>query len=258
MRGFILIDKLQKQPSVDIEAIINKKGIITFLNPYSYLIARRNVNLFNRFDLILLDGISLVLILRFFLFKKVKRFSFDYTSLAQKVFLHAQNSKQSIYLIGSKEKEIGKSITNIEKEFPNIIFCGYRNGYFQDSFEYENVINEIVCLNPDILIVGMGSPLQEKFLEKIKRKGWKGTGYTCGGFLHQTSYGNRYYPKLIDQLNIRFLYRLTKEPHVRKRHIKAFLKFPFIFLYDYILFIINYREIFLKFRDKFWRFTGKR
>lgn len=40
-------------------------------------------------------------------------------------------------------------------------------------------INE---LNPDLVVVGMGAPLQEKFLVDLVGLGWRGRGYTCGVF----------------------------------------------------------------------------
>jgi N-acetylglucosaminyldiphosphoundecaprenol N-acetyl-beta-D-mannosaminyltransferase len=58
----------------------------------------------------------------------------------------------------------------------------------------------------------MGAPLQERFLSQLAANGWTGIGLTCGGFLDQVVQGSDYYPGWVDRLNIRFLYRLGKEP----------------------------------------------
>ena len=79
----------------------------------------------------------------------------------------------------------------------------------------------------------MGAVMQEKFLLKVKRLGYTGIGFTCGGFIHQTARGEAgYYPAWVDRMNIRFLYRMWKEPHTRKRYIMAGLIFPARFVWE--------------------------
>ena len=59
--------------------------------------------------------------------------------------------------------------------------------------------------------------MQEQFLIKVKRIGYQGIGFTCGGFIHQTSKNEiDYYPAWIDKINLRFIYRMYKEKHTRK------------------------------------------
>lgn len=50
----------------------NTNSLNTFLNPYSYLILRKNKNIFKDIDNIYIDGISFVLILKLLLFKNAK------------------------------------------------------------------------------------------------------------------------------------------------------------------------------------------
>ena len=41
-----------------------------------------------------------------------------------------------------------------------------------------------------------------------------------------------YYPKWIDKYNLRFLYRMYKEPHTRMRYLKAGIIFPLRFVWE--------------------------
>ena len=107
----------------------------------------------------------------------------------------------------------------------------YRDGYFSDK-EREDELDLLIKDNPDIVIVGMGTPLQEFFLRDLRELGWQGTGFTCGGYLHQSSNGIDYYPKLIDKLNLRWLYRIYDEPKLFKRYTVDYSKFIFLFAYD--------------------------
>ena len=222
------------QKNVDI--ILNERNkIYTFLNPVSYLTALDNKDLFNQFDGIFADGSLLVAAIKLLYGTKVTRRSFDMTSLAPQLFEYAENSGKTIYIVASKQEETEKAIEIFKERYPNLKFAGYRNGYFSNEEEQEKEAAYITQLNPDFLIVGMGALMQEKFLLKVKNAGYQGIGFTCGGFVHQTSKNEiDYYPKWIDKLNLRFIYRMYKEKHTRKRYMTAAFVFPFRFLAERI------------------------
>ena len=213
--------------------------LYTFLNPYSYLIARRKESLFRNFT-IYIDGILFVYVLRLFGFSHVTRKSFDMTSLAPQVFNRCIENNLSVYIIGSRDNEIRQAIVNLRGCFPDLNIVGYRDGYF-DLQTRNEIIQEIVHLSPDVTIAGMGTPVQEEFLYDLKRNGWGGEGYTCGGFIHQTATKLHYYPKWIDELNLRWIYRVYREPYLLKRYLFEYPKFLVVFLFDYLFDIVNAR-----------------
>ena len=198
----------------------NNKMITTFLNPFSYLLARCNKHQLSHFN-INIDGGLLVILLNLFGFK-YKRKSFDMTSLAPVVFNDAINNNKSIYFIGSKPKVIDLAIKNIQEQFPELNICGYRDGYI-DQNEMVVVLDIINSLKADYVICGMGTPLQEKFLIDLQKSGWTGKGYTCGGFLHQTAAGIRYYPNWVNTLGLRAFFRMYDEPKLIRRY---FIDYP--------------------------------
>jgi len=210
----------------------------TFLNPYSYILARKNKELFKNFN-IKIDGILLVKLLNLIGFKEIKRESFDMTSLAPVVFKEAIKENKSIYFIGTKPKIIDKAIDNIKKSYPKLNIIEFRNGYFQDDNERIRCLKHIKELNPDIVICGMGTPLQEEFLIDLKKIGWDGIGYTCGGFLHQVAKDIHYYPAWINKFNLRWAYRIYDEPKLFRRYFLEYTKFFIYFIIDYI----NYKKI---------------
>lgn len=209
----------------------NTNHIYTFLNPVSYLTALDYQGLFNQFDGIFADGSLLVTAIKLLYGEKVTRRSFDMTSLAPQLFQYAEENRKTIYIVASKQNEVEKAIEIFKERYPSLKFAGFRNGYFSSKEELEKEAEYITQLNPDFLIVGMGILMQEKFLIKVKEKGYQGVGFTCGGFIHQTSKNEiDYYPKWIDKLNLRFIYRMYKEKHTRKRYFIAAFVFPIRFL----------------------------
>ena len=208
-----------------------KKRITTFLNPFSYILLRKNKKQLKFFN-IKIDGFLLVILLNIFGLK-VKRESFDMTSLAPIIFKDAIKNNQSIYFIGTKVELIDKAINNIKIQYPNLNICGYRDGYFEEN-ERTSILRMITSLNPDYVICGMGAIKQENFLLDLTKYKWQGIGYTCGGFLHQTANDIQYYPHWINRLGLRAFYRMYDEPKLVKRY---FIDYPLaicIIIYDLI------------------------
>ena len=147
--------------------IINKNKsskLTTFLNPFSYLLLRKNKYNLDSFN-IEIDGGILVILLNLFGIT-VSRKSFDMTSLAPIVFKEVIKNNKKIYFIGTKPKLIDLAICNISKEYPLLNIVGFRNGYIKPS-QKQNVFKKIIDSKADYVICGMGTPLQEKFLFMI-------------------------------------------------------------------------------------------
>jgi N-acetylglucosaminyldiphosphoundecaprenol N-acetyl-beta-D-mannosaminyltransferase len=209
----------------------------TFLNPYSYLLAKKDKKLFERFN-IRIDGIFLVKLLNLIGLKDITRKSFDMTTFAPIVFNQLIQEKKSVYIIGTKPELIKQAVIHIKKEFKDLNIIGYRDGYIQ-AHEWEKVLFQIKKQNPDTIICGMGTPLQEQFLLDLVNCGWNGVGYTCGGFLHQASKQLAYYPNWINRYNIRWIYRIYKEPKLFKRYFFEYPKFLGSFIIDWWIYQKN-------------------
>tara|TARA_B100000700_G_C14796700_1_gene738543 strand:+ start:65 stop:763 length:699 start_codon:yes stop_codon:yes gene_type:complete len=219
-------------PKIRSEFEFRENRLYTFLNPYSYLVARNNLDIVKPMDIIYADGIVLSFLFSFFRIKKINRNSFDMTSVAKIVFKLSEEKKYSLVIVGTKPNVIDNAIKNILQKY-NLNIIGYRDGFFKTEEEKKNYQNHIAELNPDIIIVGMGVVRQESFLIEMREKGWKKTGFTCGGFLHQSAETMQYYPKFINKLHLRWLYRIFKEPKLIKRYTVDYLNFLLKFFYDY-------------------------
>lgn len=162
--------------------------------------------------------------------KKIQRVSFDFTSIAEDVFQFAEKNQQSIFLLGSAEQEITAFQDKLLKRYPNIMVKGYRNGFFSEQ-EAQQLINHINELSVDIVIAGLGAGKQEQFILKLKRAGYQGCSFTCGGFIRQEAgSAGDYYPEWINRMGLRAFYRMYKEPHTIKRYLLDYPKNAFSFL----------------------------
>jgi len=186
---------------------------VTFVNPYAWAVAKRDPEYLlalGNMSLVLADGHGIACAYRWLLKGKCPRISFDMTSLADAFFKRALAENATLVLVGGKPG-VGEAVgAKLVKYYPGIRVVGALDGYSP----VETGIERIMMLKPDVVVVGMGVPKQESFLQALRDAGYNGFAITCGGFFDQylASCGNRYYPEWIDRLNLRFLYRLCKEP----------------------------------------------
>lgn len=231
----ILVEKILNTEKTTSDVFSQKGKVYTYLNPVSYLTALDNKELFLQMDGIFADGGLLVKAIKLLYGKQVTRRSFDMTSMAPELFAYAAGHGKTVYIVASKQEQVEKAVEIFRERYPKVKFAGYRNGYFASENEMDVEVKHIAELNPDFLIVGMGALMQEKFLLKVKDAGYQGVGFTCGGFIHQTSKNEiDYYPAWVDKTNLRFVYRMWKEPHTRKRYVMAGLLFPARFIAEKI------------------------
>lgn len=208
-----------------------KKKIYTFLNPVSYLTALKNKNLFQSFDGIFADGSGLVYAILGLYFTKVTRRSFDMVGIAPLLFNYLDDMRKSIYFIGANEDEIEKAVNIFHAHYPNMNIVGFRNGFFNGEDEINAEVHKVVALQPEFLVVSMGIKKQEEMLVRMRDAGYNGIGFTCGGFIRQTSMNKiDYYPAWVDRWNLRFVYRMIKEGHTRGRYVTAVFRFPWAFV----------------------------
>jgi exopolysaccharide biosynthesis WecB/TagA/CpsF family protein len=202
------------------------------MNPYSWLVSRdRGIPELERFT-IYADGILLVWLYNICYRRRIQRFAFDYSSIAGLVFDDAARRGRKVYLIGGKQGVAHDASKVILARHTGLAICGMRSGYFDDSVAYQAALDD--AMKADVVIVGMGAPAQEAFIAALWQRGWRGAGYTCGGFMDQIiGTDGTYFPAWSNRLRLRWLYRLCKEPRrLWKRYFIDYPIFVIVFVAD--------------------------
>ena len=229
-----IIKKIVDSNKKSTEQLFLEKGkVYSFINPYGYHLLRNNKELYDLLDGLFVDGILMCLLTRLYFGYSIQRRSFDMTSVAKDCFEYLSNSNDTVYFVGASEEEISATIELLEKEYPRMNIAGYRNGFFDSNEERISCIKDIID-KADIVIVGMGAVLQERFIVDLKQCGYNGIAFTCGGYLRQASTGLDYYPEWVDKYNLRGFYRLFNEKGMLKRLFNVLIEFPVLYLYDRI------------------------
>lgn len=213
-----------------------RKTLISFANNSSSLSLMKNKDVLNMIDYLFVDGGFLVNLLKL-IGIKVKRQSFDYTSLAKPFFEYVASNQKKLAIIGATDEEIFKVRNHIIASYPSIQLVFFHNGYYNNQESIDETINQLIDYNVDVLVCGMGVIHQEKTSRLLLDNVPSLTlSITCGGFFTQTARKDDYYHPLIKKLNLRWFQRAIEYKHVRKR---LFVDYPVFIALFLVYFIRN-------------------
>ncbi len=148
--------------------------------------------------------------------------NFTYTLLKQ-----AEEKGHTVFLVGSpKASTILNTKKYLLKHMPKLNIVGTFNGrdgrvgYFTEAMEVE-LTKIIKSTQPDIVLVGLGFPLQERVVAKLAGKFKHGVFIGEGGTFDFTNFGGKISkaPIAMQRMGLEWLWRLYKEPSRLKRQL---------------------------------------
>lgn len=142
--------------------------------------------------------------------------------IAEKLFEYCNELKKSLYLFGAKQEVIDAIKDVIDNKYPNIKLLGTTNGYVKDK---DSIMKKISKLKPDVVMVALGVPSQEKLIYKHLDEFKKGIFIGVGGSFDVLSGIKKRAPKLFIKTNTEWLYRIICEPKRLKRFWNNNVKF---------------------------------
>lgn len=72
----------------------------------------------------------------------------------------------SYFLLGADASTIERAADYARKTFDGWTLAGFHHGYLNDAASLDEAIEQINAARPDVLLVGMGNPLQERWIER--------------------------------------------------------------------------------------------
>lgn len=212
---------------------------LSFLNPYSYYMIRNSEQYVNM-DGYFIDGMLLKNCLAFKYGIKFDRLSFDYSSFAGDFIKFCEQNELSISFIGGTEEEMRKFSTHLNHFYPKLKITLLRNGYFPSPLSLFSFLSSLI--ETDVVILGLGAPLQEQAALIVKNNNLSKLVITCGGFISQTAARDDYYYAFVKKFNLRWLQRVILHPHVRRK-----------FLSKYPIFLIKFSGEFFYYKIQEWK-----
>lgn len=213
---------------MDIRLQKREKTTVYFLNAHCYNIAQKDEEyrtILNNVDMLLNDGIGVQLGAKFYgiHFKE----NLNGTDFIPKLLNLASQKEYTVFLLGSSPGTAESAAKNLYTSFPRLRIVGCHHGFF-DEKENHQIIQEINNISPDILIVGRGVPIQEKWIANNKNKINASIMLGVGAFIDFTSGRIPRAPRVVRAIKMEWLFRLLLEPN---RMWKRYLVGNFLFFY---------------------------
>jgi exopolysaccharide biosynthesis WecB/TagA/CpsF family protein len=118
---------------------------------------------------------------------------------------------RSVFLLGAEPQWIETSSQKLAERFPNCKIVGSHHGFFGPN-DVRGLIAKINATSPDILLVGLGNPIQEQFIATYASQIDARVLIGVGAFLDFTAGKVVRAPKLLRQIRAEWLFRLAQEP----------------------------------------------
>lgn len=130
-----------------------------------------------------------------------------------------EQQKKSLYLLGSEPGVAQKAAEELIKAYPKLKIVGIRHGYFNPT-ENQTEIELINRSEPDVLLVAMGSPVQEQWLVQHANALNCGTALAVGGLLDFLAAKYSRAPLWMRELGMEWIWRLFQDPKTKfKRYV---------------------------------------
>lgn len=141
--------------------------------------------------------------------------------LAENLLQTAGEKGLSVFLLGAKEEVVSTLVEKLKTRYPKLN-VQHENGYVPDK---DAVFEKIAAQKPDLVLVALGCPAQERLIAKHLNRFEKGVFVGVGGSFDVLSGKKMRAPALFVKTNTEWLYRIAREPSRLKRFWQSNVKF---------------------------------
>lgn len=164
-------------------------------------------------SLILTDGKPLIWISKWY--KTSIKEKISGSDLFPRVCQLAANKNYTMYLLGAAEGVADTAARNLMKKYPGLNIVGTYSppfGFEKNEQEMNKIKAQIQDVHPDILIVGLGCPKQEKFMYYHCKELGVPISFGLGASIDFEAGNIKRAPKWMSNHGLEWLYRFSKEP----------------------------------------------
>lgn len=202
----------------EIDKLIQKKNCSYVVTPNVDHIVRLEKDeelqkVYKNASLILTDGKPLIWISKWY--KTPIKEKISGSDLFPRVCQLAANKNYTMYLLGAAEGVADTATRNLMKKYPGLNIVGTYSppfGFEKNEQEMNKIKTQIQDVHPDILIVGLGCPKQEKFMYYHCKELGVPISFGLGASIDFEAGNIKRAPKWMSNHGLEWLYRFSKEP----------------------------------------------
>ena len=193
----------------------DKQGYVLSANIYGFNMARKMkwlADFYNQADLVHCDGAGIMLGARIFGHRIPERIT--YADWGWLLANHCAAKGHSLYLLGGPEGLAENAANQLTAHTPHLKIDGTYHGYFnKEGHENEAVIQAINHVKPDIMLVGMGMGLQERWIIQNHAEIDVKVFMVCGAAFRYWAGWTGRCPQWMGNIGFEWLYRFLQEPN---------------------------------------------
>lgn len=196
--------------------VVKKKGMIAFVNVDVVIRAEKDAYLreiLQKADYTITDGMPLIWISK--LYKRPILQKISGADFVPNLCEMAERKQYSIFLMGGAAGIAKKAAANLQIQYPALKITGIyspKYGFEKDEEELENIRQRISAVSPDILIVCLGCPKQEKFIYENMGKYQAYLSVCAGATIDFLAGSVSRCPKWVSNAGFEWFYRVLMEP----------------------------------------------
>ncbi|MEM9356280.1 MAG: WecB/TagA/CpsF family glycosyltransferase [Pseudomonadota bacterium] len=131
-----------------------------------------------------------------------------------------------LFLLGGQTGIAAAAAANMEARSPGLTVSGTASGHFVDSRDEQTTIEQINASGAEILLVGMGMPIQEQWIIRNRHRLAPSVIIAVGGLFDFYSGRIRRAPKALRDNGLEWAWRLAMEPRrLFNRYVIGNVKF---------------------------------
>ena len=191
----------------------NSKECVSFINADCLNISSKDEeyrSILSSQSLVLPDGAGISLACR--LIGERLQANLNGTDLLPELCEVSRVEDYSIFLLGAAPGVAARMSENLSNTYPGLNIVGEQHGYFDHAEESAAVIEKINAVNPNIVLVAFGAPVQEKWIHKHHTQIDSNILIGVGGLFDFYSGDKKRAPLWMRKSGIEWMYRLYLEP----------------------------------------------
>jgi N-acetylglucosaminyldiphosphoundecaprenol N-acetyl-beta-D-mannosaminyltransferase len=197
---------------------------VYFSNVHTIITARRDQDLrecISSADLVLPDGSGLKIAGRVLGTSVVE--NLNGTDLTPQVLDLAVKNNWTVYLLGATPEVLNKCLAGLLQSRPDLRIVGSHHGFFSPT-ESKEIVDAINVQKPNLLLVAMGTPIQEKWIAAHADYLKVGACLAVGGLFDFLSGSKKRAPRWARKAGVEWLFRFIRDPKTKWNRI--FVEIP--------------------------------
>lgn len=146
------------------------------------------------------------------------------TDLVPRLFAETAGQGLSYYLLGATAESIAVAAARAKEMFPGWKQAGFHHGYVRGDLSVD-VVNKINEARPHLLLVGMGNPIQERWIDTYRNMLDVPLAMGTGGLFDYWAGNLDRAPAWMRKAGIEWLHLLRRQPKKAERYLLGNPKF---------------------------------